>query len=44
MDEHLELIRRLAGEIREREPRAAVEIEEEEQYRNMGEVIDRHPR
>ena len=43
MDEHLELIRRLAGEIREREPRAAVEIEEEEQYRNMGEVIDQHP-
>ncbi len=43
MGEHLELIRRLAGEIREREPRAAVEIEEEEQYRNMGEVIDRHP-
>ena len=43
MDAHLELIRRLAGEIREREPRAAVEIEEQEQYRNMGEVIDRHP-
>ena len=43
MGEHLELIRRLAGEIREREPRAAVEIDEEEQYRNMGEVIDQHP-
>ena len=43
MDVHLELIRRLAGEIREREPRAAIEIEEEEQYRNMGEVINRHP-
>ena len=43
MAEHLELIRRLAGEIREREPRAAVEIDEEEQYRNMGEVIDKHP-
>ena len=43
MDVHLGLIRRLAGEIREREPRAAVEIEEEEQYRNMGEVISRHP-
>jgi tripeptide aminopeptidase len=43
MEEHLELIRKLAGEIREREPRAAVEIAEEEQYRNMGEVIERHP-
>ena len=43
LDEHVELIRRLAGEIREREPRASVEIEEEEQYRNMGEVIDKHP-
>ena len=43
MEEHLELIRRLAGQISEREPRAAVEIEEEEQYRNMGEVIERHP-
>lgn len=43
LEEHLALIRRLAGEIREREPRAAVEIEEEEQYRNMGEVIDEHP-
>jgi tripeptide aminopeptidase len=43
IEEHLELIRRLAGEIREREPRATVEIDEEEQYRNMGEVIDQHP-
>jgi tripeptide aminopeptidase len=43
MEEHLELIRKLAGEVREREPRAAVEIAEEEQYRNMGEVIERHP-
>ncbi|HUQ21555.1 MAG TPA: peptidase T [Gaiellaceae bacterium] len=43
MDEHLALIRRLADEIREREPRATVEIEDEEQYRNMGEVIEMHP-
>ena len=43
MAEHLALIRTLAGEIGVREPRAAVEIEEEEQYRNMGEVIERHP-
>jgi tripeptide aminopeptidase len=42
LDEHLALIRRLANEIPQREPRASVEIEEEEQYRNMGEVIDEH--
>jgi len=43
LEEHLGLIRTLAGEIGEREPRAAVQITEEEQYRNMGEVIDKHP-
>ena len=43
LGEHLELIRTLAEEIREREPRAAIEIEEEEQYRNMAEVIVRFP-
>jgi tripeptide aminopeptidase len=43
LDEHVELIRRLAAEITEREPRASVEVEVEEQYRNMGEVIERHP-
>ena len=43
MDEHGALIRRLADEIKEREPRASVEVSQEEQYRNMGEVIDRHP-
>jgi tripeptide aminopeptidase len=41
--EHVALLRRLAGEIEEREPRASVDFAEEEQYRNMGEVIDRHP-
>jgi tripeptide aminopeptidase len=41
--EHVALLRRLAGEVEEREPRASVEFAEEEQYRNMGEVIDRHP-
>ena len=43
LDEHVALIRRLADAVREREPRAAVEITEEEQYRNMREVIDRFP-
>jgi tripeptide aminopeptidase len=43
MEEHVALIRRLAGEITEREPRASVDVSEEAQYRNMGEVINRHP-
>jgi tripeptide aminopeptidase len=43
VEEHLALIRRLADDVREREPRAAVDVREEEQYRNMGEVIDQHP-
>ena len=43
MDEHLALIRRLADEVTGREPRASVEVEVEEQYRNMGEVIAQHP-
>jgi len=43
MTEHVSLIRRLADGVCEREPRASIEIEEEEQYRNMGEVIDQHP-
>ena len=43
MDEHVALIRRLADEVCEREPRASLDMTEEEQYRNMGEVIDRHP-
>jgi tripeptide aminopeptidase len=43
LEEHGALIRRLADEIKEREPRASVEVSKEDQYRNMGEVIDRHP-
>jgi tripeptide aminopeptidase len=43
MREHVALIERLVAELREREPRAAIEVSEEEQYRNMGEVIERHP-
>ena len=43
MVEHIELLRRLAAEITEREPRATVELVDEEQYRNMFEVISLHP-
>ena len=43
MREHVALLSRLAGEVTEREPRAAVDVAEEEQYRNMGEVLEQHP-
>jgi tripeptide aminopeptidase len=43
MDEHVALLRRLTADLQEREPRASVEVTEEEQYRNLGEVIGRHP-
>jgi tripeptide aminopeptidase len=43
MVEHIELLRRLAAEITERDPRATVELVDEEQYRNMFEVISLHP-
>ena len=44
LDEHLALIRAVAGEVGSTEPRARVEVAEEETYRNMRDVIDRHPR
>ena len=43
MQEHVALLRGLADSLKAREPRASVEVREEEQYRNMGEVIERHP-
>ena len=43
LEEHLALVRRLADEVAQREPRARVHVSAEEQYRNMREVIDRHP-
>ena len=44
LDEHLALIRTVAEEVGRKEPRARVEVAEQETYRNMREVIDRHPR
>jgi tripeptide aminopeptidase len=43
MAEHVAMLRRLAQQVTEGEPRAVVTVREDEQYRNMGEVIDRHP-
>ena len=43
IEEHVALLRRLAEDVRAQEPRASVDVTEEEQYRNMGEVIERHP-
>ena len=43
MTEHVELLRKLAADIKEREPRASVDVVEEQTYPNMYEVISRHP-
>lgn len=44
LEEHIELVRRLADASREREPRARVTVEVQETYRNMRMEIDKHPR
>ncbi|MCP9486080.1 MAG: peptidase T [Gaiellaceae bacterium MAG52_C11] len=44
LDEHLAVIRRVVDEVGRKEPRALLEVVEQETYRNMREVIDRHPR
>ena len=44
MREHVALIERLAAQVRQQEPRAGIEIEEEEQYQNMEEGdIEQYP-
>jgi tripeptide aminopeptidase len=43
LQEHVELVRRLAEEVVSREPQASFELEVEEQYRNMRGALDRHP-
>ena len=44
LEEHTDLVRRLAQAIEEREPRARVTLEIQETYRNMRGAIDEHPR
>jgi tripeptide aminopeptidase len=44
LEQHTELIRTLASEIAAREPRAHVELEERDSYRNMRPYIERTPR
>ena len=43
LEQHVELVRRIATEVVGREPRASFALEVEEQYRNMRPVLDRHP-
>jgi tripeptide aminopeptidase len=43
LEEHVELVRRLATEIVGKEPRASFTLDVEEQYRNMRGALDRHP-
>jgi tripeptide aminopeptidase len=44
LDEHVALLRRLADELVQREPRADVTVSVTEQYRNMRPAIDAQPR
>jgi tripeptide aminopeptidase len=41
---HVELVRRLAAEVAEREPRAHLEVEVRDSYHNMRPYIERNPR
>ena len=43
LEQHVALVRRIATEVVGREPRASFTLEVEEQYRNMRNVLDRHP-
>jgi len=43
LDEHLALLRRLVDDLQAREPRARIELEVEEQYRNMRRALNAHP-
>jgi len=44
LDQHVALVQNLAREVGEREPRARVEVEVQETYRNMRPAIESHPR
>jgi tripeptide aminopeptidase len=44
LEQHVQLLRDLAGRIAEREPRAHLEIERRDSYRNMRPYIEKHPR
>lgn len=43
LEEHVEVVRRLAAEVVGREPRAAFTLDVKRQYRNMRQELDRHP-
>ena len=43
LEQHVELVRRLATEVVGRQPEASFELEVEVQYRNMRRALDRHP-
>jgi tripeptide aminopeptidase len=44
LEQHVALVRELAEQVPEREPRAHVEVEVQDSYRNMRRYIDEHPR
>ncbi len=43
LEEHLAALHALVDELREREPRARIEVKVEQQYRNMRHALEQHP-
>jgi tripeptide aminopeptidase len=43
LDQHVELLRRIAAEVAATDPRCSIDVESRIQYRNMRETLDRHP-
>lgn len=43
LEQHVELVRRIVSEVVGAEPRASFTLAVEEQYRNMGTALERHP-
>ncbi len=43
LDEHIELLRKLAAEVAAEDPRCAIDVETQIQYRNMRPTLEQHP-
>ena len=43
LDEHVELLRRIAADVAASEPRCSIDVDVQIQYRNMRDAVARHP-
>ena len=43
LDQHVELLRRIAAEVAATDPRCSIDVESRIQYRNMRDTLDKHP-